>query len=137
MDQYDRDTGLTTLQMLVVIAIIGVLIYTAVPVWANAFDQSKARTCQANQRNITEAIDLAREDGNTRPPVGYFDAVLEPGHDWGKVLIPTYLSKTPICPITGAAYNMSPLGSIWSDKGAGQYTWVNQGLANDHRLAVQ
>lgn len=129
-----NDSGITAVQMAVAVVIVGVLVYLAIPIWGQAVERSKAMSCQANQRNIAEAIDLARQDGNIRPPVGYYDNVLEPGHDWGKALIPVYLSKAPRCPVTRSLYFMSPLGAVWSDKGASQYTWTNQGLANDHRL---
>jgi len=134
----ERDeSGVTAAQTVVVLVIVCILVYLAIPVWGRLVERAKARSCQENQRTIHEAIAMARADGNAGSCVGYFDSVLEPGRGWGQVLIPEYLSKAPTCPVSGAAYNVSPFGIIWSDQGAGQYMWINQGLENDHRLSGQ
>lgn len=131
------DAGVTTIQALITLMIVGVLVYVAVPVWGQLVVRSRAASCQVNQRNIYVAVSMAREDGKAGRMVGYFDSVLERGSSWGAVLLPAYMEVAPRCSDSesgGALYNLSPLGQIWSDRGAGQYTWVNQGAANDHRL---
>lgn len=132
-----RDDGVTAIQTMIVIVIIGILAYLAVPVWGQLVERSKMKSCQANQRTIAQTIAMARTDGYAGGFVGYFDAALEEGHDWGRVLIPRYMAKAPRCPVSGAYYNLSPFGVIRSDMGSGQYSWVNQGLETDHRLVAQ
>lgn len=128
------DAGATATQAIIGIAVVVAVAYFAAPTWSNFAERSRAKTCQATQRTIAGAVALAREQRRAGAAVGAYDAVLEPGHDWGAVLIPDYLVKTPLCPSSKSRYFMSPLGRIWSDRGSGQYTWVNQGTGNDHRL---
>lgn len=130
-----NDDGITMLQTVLVIVILGALAFVALPIWNQFTERSRVRSCQSNQRAIVEAMGTARADRNVPAAVGYYDSVLDVGTPWGAVLIPNYLSKTPRCPVSGERYFLSPIGRIWSDRGLGQYQFVGQGTALDHRLA--
>lgn len=130
-----RDTGFTLIELMIVVLIIGILVSLAVPVFINATASAYERSCQANQREIQTAILTAQSFNEDTSTVGAVDAVLDAGSGWGNVLIPNYIKKPPKCQAAGGGlYNMDPAGDVISDKGANQTTFVNQGVANDHRL---
>lgn len=55
--------GFTLVELMVVVAILGVLVAVAVPVYSNVTDNAKKTTCAANIRTLKSAITMAQADG--------------------------------------------------------------------------
>lgn len=80
--------GFTLIEMLVVIAIIGVLAALAVPNVVKAITTAKEKACEANIRTLQNAVELYYIDNNEWP------ADLS-------ALTPDYVRQTPDCPLGG------------------------------------
>lgn len=77
--------GFTLVELMVVVAIIGVLVAIAVPVYNNSQKTAKTNACLANSRIIEGAIEMYRIDEN-EAPTDLAD------------LVPKYIKETPVCP---------------------------------------
>ncbi len=81
----------TLVEIMIVVAIIGIILAIAIPSWLNARNLSQRNACLEAQQKINGAIDnFALDEGkSTGDPVTMEDIV-----DFGK-----YLKQTPICPV--------------------------------------
>lgn len=85
-----KDEGFTLVELMVVVLIIGILVAIAIPIFNNASNQAKIRTCEANIRTINGAISQkATVDLKT---------VKELGLTAVSALVPDYLKEEPKCP---------------------------------------
>ena len=85
--------GFTLVEIMIVVAIIGILIAIAVPGFVKARTQSRTRACQENLTKIEGANEQWALENNKKPADNSDIGVL--------VGVDNYLKKTPVCPASG------------------------------------
>lgn len=106
--------GFTLVEIMIVVAIIGIIIAIAVPAFLRARENARGRACQ---ENLTK-IDGAKEQYAIEAKLGNGVAC-----DMASLLTPTvnnqaatlgsgYLKTTPLCPANNAAYNVNNIGTL-------------------------
>lgn len=117
-----RDEGFSLIELLIVVAIIGIIAAIAVPQLMNAMDRGRQRRSMADMRNIATA------NGTIRVDTGAYAGALAD-------LSPEYMQVAPAEDGWGTAWDYSgaadtyTLTSFGSDAGAGPAppaTWVNE-----------
>jgi len=117
-----RDEGFSLIELLIVVAIIGIIAAIAVPQLMNAMDRGRQRRSMADMRNIATA------NGTIRVDTGAYAANLA-------ALSPTYMQVAPAEDGWGTAWSYSTgadtytITSLGSDAAAGPAppaTWVNE-----------
>jgi len=93
-----RREGFTLVEIMIVVAIIGLLAAIAVPSFVNARTKSQTNACINNLRQVDGAKDQYALDNNNAAPTAMTD------------LVPTYVKKTPVCP-AGGSYTIGALGT--------------------------
>lgn len=78
--------GFTLIELMIVIAILGVLVAILVPSFQRARAQGVLTACQSNLKNIATAVELYSVDNEHRYPVALSD------------IVPKYFVKMPTCP---------------------------------------
>lgn len=84
--------GFTLVELMVVVAILGILVAVAVPVYSNVTDNAKKKTCESNIATIKSAVAVYQAGNNGNPPETLQDLVD------ADVNGNTYLEKIPACP---------------------------------------
>jgi prepilin-type N-terminal cleavage/methylation domain-containing protein len=116
-----RDEGFSLIELLIVVAIIGIIAAIAVPQLMNAMDRGRQRRSMADMRNIATA------NGTIRVDTGAYAANLA-------ALVPNYMQVTPtndgwgtgFVYTTGAdTYTITSLGSDGAVGPAAPAPWVN------------
>ncbi len=116
-----REKGFSLIELLIVVAIIGIIAAIAVPQLMNAMDRGRQRRSMADMRNIATA------GGTMRVDTGSYPATLA-------ALVPTYMQVTPTNDGWGTAYvyvvgaDTYTITSLGSDNAAGPappVPWVN------------
>ena len=93
-----KKSGFTLVEIMIVVAIIGLLAAIAIPSFVNARTKSQTNACINNLRQISGAKDqYALDKGGTAP-----SAISD--------LVSTYITKDPTCPASGS-YTIGALGS--------------------------
>lgn len=90
-----KDEGFTLVELMVVVLIIGILVAIAIPIFNNASNNAKVKTCDANIRTMRGAIEqyIALDPANVYGDIdGSGDLVTE-----------GVLKAAPVCPF-GTAY---------------------------------
>jgi len=93
----NKKSGFTLVEIMIVVAIIGLLAAIAIPSFLNARTRSQTSACQNNLRQISGSKDQYALDHNNTAPTAFSD------------LVPTYIKTTPVCP-AGGAYTIGALG---------------------------
>ena len=94
--------GFTLVEIMIVVAIIGILIAIAVPGFVKARTQSRNRACQENLSKIDGAKEQYALENNLAPGDAVTMAVIA-----GTGL---YIKATPVCP-GGGAYTVGNVGT--------------------------
>jgi len=86
-------SGFTLIEIMIVVAIIGMLMMIAVPNVVKARKSAQANTCMANMKNIDSCIELYKIEQRSAPA------------DLGALVSAGYLKQMPTCP-AGGTYTM-------------------------------
>lgn len=90
MKRLSSKKGFTLVEIMIVVAIIGILVAIAIPGFINARKQSRAKACQEGQQKVQGAAQEYMLENNATS-AGWDDLV-------GEGL---YLNRTPTCPYNG------------------------------------
>jgi len=117
-----RDEGFSLIELLIVVAIIGIIAAIAVPQLMNAMDRGRQRRSMADMRSIATA------NGTMRVDTGAYAGTIAG-------LVPTYMQVAPANDGWGTAfvyatgadtYTVTSLGSDSAAGPAAPATWINE-----------
>ena len=95
----NRKSGFTLVEIMIVVAIIGLLAAIAIPSFVNARTTSQKNACINNLRQVSGAKDQYALEHNGTAPTAI-----------GTDLVSTYIAKNPACPAAGT-YTIGALGT--------------------------
>jgi len=95
-----KDPGFTLIEVMVVIAIIGIIVAIGLTTWLRQREAGRARACQENLTKIEHAKEqYAMDPAVARGATPTWDALV------GETL---YIKRTPTCPAVGT-YSLNPI----------------------------
>ncbi|NTW29084.1 MAG: prepilin-type N-terminal cleavage/methylation domain-containing protein [Coriobacteriia bacterium] len=86
-----NDEGFTLVELMVVVLIIGILVAIAIPVFNNASNNARIKSCQANMRTIEGAYQTYMANNGTA--ITAATTVVS-----GGILVPGFIAAVPACP---------------------------------------
>jgi len=99
-----KSKGFTLIEIMIVLAIIGIIIAIAVPAWLRAREVARARGCAENLSKIDGAVEQYALDYL----LSNGDTTIE--DDWTAIVGPDkYIKRTPECPAAGV-YSFGVVG---------------------------
>ena len=96
----NRSLGFTLVEIMIVVAIIGLLAAIAIPNFVKARETSQTNACVNNLRQIDGAKDQYA-----------LEAKLSTGDPCTISNVVAYLRKEPLCPVGSAAYTVNVIGT--------------------------
>jgi prepilin-type N-terminal cleavage/methylation domain-containing protein len=100
--------GFTLIEIMIVVAIIGILLAIATPVFQSARTGARAKACQSNLKQILSAKERWAMDNSKAPDDEPGDADLTPYYTHNKPICPSSgeytlgtLKELPICTVGG------------------------------------
>lgn len=130
--------GFTLIELMIVIAIIGILAAVAIPKFADLINKSKEGTTKGNLSAVRGALTIYYGDADGIYPIDS-GATADVSHDFtstfGDVMTPTYLKSIPRCFTIkhGNSYTVNSGSMTAQDNG----TWGYGGGLNDTSGDVQ
>ena len=94
--------GFTLVEIMIVVAIIGLLAAIAIPNFVRARLRARSQACWSNLRQIDGAKQIWAIDRNQ------LDTAI-PAADWSDI-VPDYVARIPVCPTAGA-YNVTAVNA--------------------------
>lgn len=105
-----RKAGFTLVELLIVLAVIGVLAALLLPVFARAREKSRQASCQANQKQILLAVNMYVQDYDGLFPRIYYHNAAGQIVTWYETLLPYTKSQQVFqCPTD----NGTNIGGDW------------------------
>lgn len=102
-----KKRGFTLVEIMIVVAIIGILLTIAIPSFMRARETARAKACQENLQKIDSAKEQWALENNlsngSEVPDGWLD-------DDNIVGPEGYIKKKPVCP-AGGTYTPNPIGT--------------------------
>jgi general secretion pathway protein G len=128
----NRQEGFSLIELLIVVAIIGIIATIAVPQLLDAIDRGRQRRTMADMRNIATA------NGTYRVDLGdYADSLAAIQTEGYMQLVPTTDAWGTALDYTGAgdAYSLTSLGSDGATGPAAPTPWINDPYDPDLMMA--
>ena len=99
--------GFTLVEIMIVVAIIGILLAIAIPSFMRARETARAKACQENLQKIDSAKEQWALETNASNGTVLDNSFLTDANVVGPE---GYIKKTPICP-AGGVYTVNPIGT--------------------------
>lgn len=106
-----KKKGFTLIELMIVVAIIGILAAIAIPNMMYAKKKASLSACKSNLESIAKALDMYANDNQDKYPVTGSDVAAYDGT--GILITEGYMGKGVQCPVghTDYGYTVDPAGS--------------------------
>lgn len=96
-NRWKNQRGFTLVELMVVVAIIGILVSIAVPSYQKVTETARKNACQANMRAVLGAVQIIRMENAGIDPAGRLD-------EQHALMAVKLFSEVPTCPSGGDLY---------------------------------
>ena len=93
-----KKKGYTLIELMIVIAIIGIMASIMIPNFVRARAEAEMSACESNERNLANALDMYAVDNNGNYPTS------SGGPGGMTLLTPNYMPGLPVCPTDQSQY---------------------------------